>query len=103
MSLEITILSPDGSPEHILPVGVNTHHQFIERVRTRPKSILARMEDYYGDADFSSSELIEVSAEIDWFLEQSSSDEKLVKFLNAFKEFVELAKSLGKGIEVLAD
>jgi len=103
MSLEITILGSDGSPEHVLPVGVNTHHQFIERVRSKPKSILARMDDYYADAEFNSSELIQVSKEIDWLLEQSSSDENLVKFLNAFKAFVELAKSLSKDIEVLAD
>jgi len=103
MSLEITILGADGSPEHVLPVGVNTHHQFVECVRGKPNSMLARMEDYYGDAQFNVEELSTVKAEIDTLLDERPSDEKLLTFLTAFKEIVDLARSLNQPIEVLAD
>jgi hypothetical protein len=103
MSLEITILGADGSPEHVLPVGVNTHHQFAVRIRSKPDSILARMDDYDGDAQFTVNELSQVKAEIEVLLNEALSDEKLEKFLIAFNKIVELAQELKKPVEVLAD
>ena len=102
MSLDITILGPDGSPQHSVPVGVHSHEILMVAAECRGCSKLLRMADYYGDASFSFEELEGLREEIR-SVRPDLSAHVWETLCEPFLELVDLALRERAKIEAIAD
>ena len=102
MSLDIAILGPDGSSKKQMSIGVDDHHRLMQIVGARG-GLLARLNDYYADAEFEHSELEDLIAEAATVSNHCHDDQRLLSSLRGLAELAEAAKSEGKGLVAIAD
>lgn len=103
MSLDISILGENGSPKKQVSVGVDDHYRLMQVIGQKTNSLLARMRDYYEDAEFETTELESLIGEATDLRAQCREDERLRSFLTAFIELAETAKMEQKPLIVIAD
>ena len=103
MSLDIAILGADGSPKKQVSIGVDDHYRLTQLIRGMPNSLLARMNDYYADAEFENSELDALAEEVQSLLVRCRDDEGLIPFLNGLSELIVEAKEEQKPLLAIAD
>jgi len=101
MSLDIAILGADGSPKKQVSIGVNDHYRLTQLVGKN--GLLARLNDYYADAEFENAELDDLVREATALRAQCRDDEQLLSFLNGVVELAELAKREQRPLLAIAD
>jgi len=103
MSLEIAVLGTDGSPNQQVSIGVDDHSRLMQLVSRDAGSLLARLNDYYSDAEFENSELDRLVEEATALRTNCDEDGRLVAFLDALVQLAYAAKSEQKPLIVIAD
>ena len=101
MSLDIAILGADGSPKKQVSIGVDDHYRLTQLVGK--SGLLARLNDYYADAEFENAELDNLIQEVAALRARCRDDEHLVSFLNGLVELAELAKREQRPLLAVAD
>jgi hypothetical protein len=101
MSLDIAILGADGSPKKQVSIGVDDHHRLTQLIGE--SVLLARLNDYYSDAEFENAELDSLVREATALRERCRDDERLLSFLNGVVELAELAKREQRSLLAIAD
>lgn len=102
MSLDITILGADGFPKKEVSIGLDDHYRLMQLVG-ESNGLLARLNDYYADAEFETTELDSLIGEIATLCARCSDNERLLSFLDAFVEMAELAKREQRPLLAIAD
>jgi hypothetical protein len=101
MSLDITILGADGFPKRQVSIRVDDHYRLTQLVGK--SGLLARLNDYYTDAEFENAELDSLVREVTALRERCRDDERLVSFLNGVVGLAELAKREQRALLAIAD
>jgi len=91
----------DGSPKKQVSIGVDDHHQLMQLVGENC-GLLARLNNYYADAEFENAELDNLVREATE-LRAQCHDERLLSFLNGVVELAELAKREQRSLLAIAD
>lgn len=102
MSLDIAILGTDGSPKKQVSIGVDDHHRLTQLIG-QGGGLLARINDYYADAEFEHSELDGLTEEVRTLLVRCRDDKALLSFLNGLSELIVEAKQEQKPLLAIAD
>jgi len=102
MSLDIAILGPDGSPKKHVSIGVDDHYRLMQLVG-KSGGLLARLNDYYADAEFEHFELDCLAEEVRTLLIPCREDTALLSFLNGLSELIVEAKQEQKALLAIAD
>jgi hypothetical protein len=102
MSLDITMLDADGSPKQHVSISVDDHYQLMQLVSQTGGS-LARLKDYYEDAEFEQAELDDLSEEVEKLLLRCKEEKRLVSFLNGLLKLIVEAKNEQKPLLAIAD
>jgi hypothetical protein len=103
MSLDITILNSDGSPDEQVSVGVDDHYQLMQQAEKQSLLLLMRMRDYYQDADYNSDEVLLLSNELKILIEQHKSKSSFVPVATQLLNLAQIAIDRSKGIVAIAD
>lgn len=102
MSLDIAILGADGSPKDQVTIGMDEHHRLMQLIGGRD-GLLARLNDYYADAEYEHSELDGLIAEATSLAARCRDDERLYSILSELSKLSQNAKSVGEALVVIAD
>ena len=102
MSLDLTTLADDGTPENTIPLSIDLHHELIVGANKLGLYELLRLGDYYSDVEFLPSELPELSAQVEALRLKVSSD-NLRKTLKEFEKLISNAVLNQKVLHALAD
>jgi hypothetical protein len=102
MSLDIAILGADGSPKQQVSIGVDDHYRLMQLVG-KNGGLLARLDDYYADAEFQNTEIEGLVQEATELRERCCNDKQLLSFLNGLVELAELAKREQQPLLAIAD
>jgi hypothetical protein len=102
MSLDIAILDADGSPKKQVSIGVDDHYRLTQLI-AQSGGLLARLNDYYADAEFDYSELDGLAEEVRMLLARCRDDKALLSFLNGLSELIVEAKQEQKPLLAIAD
>jgi len=103
MSLDFTILDSNGAPEREVGIGVDTHYRLMRLTDQSEGSLLQRLNDYYADAQFDTSELESLLRELIRVREQCGQDEPLISVINDLIDLTEAARLEQKPLLVIAD
>jgi hypothetical protein len=103
MSLDIAILGADGCPKKQVSIGVDEHYRLTQIIGGMPDSLLARMNDFYADAEFENSDLDGLAVEVQSLLVRCKDDEGLIPFLKGLSELIVEAKKEQKPLLAIAD
>jgi len=103
MSLDIVILGADGAPKKQVSIGVDDHYRLTRLVGEDTGSLLARLNDYYADAEFAHAELARLAGEVTALRARCHDDKRLFSFLEALSELSEAAKLEQKPLVVITD
>ena len=103
MSLDFTILDSNGAPEREVGIGVDTHYRLMCLTDQSEGSLLQRLNDYYADAQFDTSELESLLRELIRVREQCGQDEPLISVINDLIDLTEAARLEQKPLLVIAD
>jgi hypothetical protein len=101
MSLDIAILGPEGSPKKQISIGADDHHRLMELIGG--KGLLARLNDYYADAEFEPSEVEDLMSEATALSIRCNNDKQLFSFLSGLIELCRIARSDGTSLVAIAD
>jgi hypothetical protein len=101
MSLDIAILGIDGIPTKVFSIGVEEHYNLMEIVNRN--NLLFRLNDYYNDSEFQTSELEDLENEVCAVQERCQDNSKLYSLLNDFVELIAEAKKREISIVAIAD
>lgn len=102
MSLDITILGADGAPKKQVGIGVDDHYRLTQLIG-QSGGLLARLNDYYADAEFEHSELDGLAEEVRTLRARCGDDKALLSFLKGFAELIAEAKQEQKPLLAIAD
>jgi hypothetical protein len=102
MSLDIAILGENGTLKTLVSIGADDHYRLMQLVNSRG-GLLARLKDYYADAEFEPSEMERLAVEVEDLISQSQNDDSLSSFLKAILGLTALAKSVQKPLIAIAD
>ncbi len=102
MSLDIAILSDDGRPLQSISLKPDQHFKLFGTLDRAIFPLLARLSDYYKDADFSLSELVGLKQELGLLLERLQQNEDAA-IVNSLTQLAQEALSQGKDLTVIAD
>jgi hypothetical protein len=100
MSLDFSILDTDGAPGAQVSIGVDAHHRLV---RLADGPLLARIADYYADAEFAFTELRGLVHEIETISARSADDAEVLRFLRALRLLASEATEGMRSIVVIAD
>jgi hypothetical protein len=79
------------------------HYRFTQIIGGKPDGLLARLNDYYVDAEFETTEVNSLAEEVRALLISCKDDERLFSFLNGLSELIEEAKQEQKPLVAIAD
>ena len=103
MSFDIAILGADGSPKKQVSIGVDDHHRLTQIIAGKAGSLLARVNYYYADGVFETTELDSLAEEVRTLLLRCKDDQGLLSFLNGLSELIVEAKQEQKPLVAIAD
>jgi hypothetical protein len=102
MAFDLTLLDIHGRPCASVSLSPNEHFAIIGQIEEGRYVLLARLRDYYRDADFVARELIALRAE----LEARRTEIEVDALGEKIREMIKLldnAISSGQGIAAIAD
>ena len=102
VSLDITILGPDGRPSEQVSIGLENHDQLMRSI-SRSDCMLKRLNDYYADAEFHNTELDSLIKELLIVREHGQNNEPFLLFLNSFIALAEQGKRKQLPLIAIAD
>ena len=86
-----------------MSIGVEDHHSLMQLLSGTGGGLLARLQDYYADSEFESTELEGLIDEVYALRLRCLKDEGLIPILNALIEISHEAKLERKPLVVVAD
>lgn len=101
MSLDIAILGPDGGPAREVRVGVDEHARLMMLAEGLP--LVSRLEDYYEDAEYASSEIPSLLTELLELRALSDGSPGLRKLLDELVELMQEVAARSAPISAIAD
>lgn len=101
MSLDIAILGPDGGPAREVRVGVDQHARLMMLGEGLP--LVSRLEDYYEDAEYASSEVPALLTELLELRALSEGSPDLRELLDELVALVQEAAASSAPISAIAD
>lgn len=102
MSLDITVIDKAGSHLKQVSIGVDDHYRLMQLVG-KDGGLLARLEDYYADAELQNNELGRLIKEVISFRSKCNNDKQLFLFLGGLVELAEFAKHEQHSLLAIAD
>lgn len=102
MSLDFTVLGPNGSPEKTVSIGVDLHHEFITTAANIGLTTLQAFKEYYEDSEIEITGLLRLAEEVAQLRAQTSSIE-LQRFLDSLRGLITYAMSKGQTLHAIAD
>ena len=102
MSLDIAILGAEGIPKKHVSIGVDDHSRLMQLVG-ESDGLLARLNDYYADAEFENAELDNLVQEAAALRTRCRDDGRLLLFLNGVIDLAELAKREQRPLLAISD
>jgi len=101
MSLTICTLGPDGVPDDELDIGGHTHELLQDEATRLGLVLLARMHEYYDDAEYSANELPSLIREAEAIRDRG--DERIAPWLANLIALTSRAMQKNVGLEVISD
>ena len=102
MSLDFAVLGQNGSPEMMVPLGADLHHEFVTNAAGLGLARFQKFEDYYEDAEIAVSDLPSLAEQVATFRTRTDSSD-LKRFLDDLSGLIAYAMSNGKALHTIAD
>jgi hypothetical protein len=103
MSLDLSILGPDGRPCEEVPLAVQEHSYIILAAQRLGLDYMLRMSDYYADTEYSRDEIPMLIGEIQILQRSDMLNEAEMDRLRWCKELCEHAIAKNCPVRVIAD
>ena len=103
MSLDLTILGDDMRPLRCVRIHVDDHYRLVGFAAERRLPLIARMEDYYEDANIAAEELPAFIDEIAVLKTHLPATDPLHRLLDDMHSIAEEAMQTGRALDVIAD
>ncbi len=103
MSLDITILDSEGYPTEKVSVGVDDHHQLMQKAKEQSLLLLTRMSDYYQDAEYNLDEVLLLSKELKNLIEHYNNKSSYLLVAKQLLNLTQTAIDRSEGIVTIAD
>ena len=103
MSLDLTIPRDDGTPGESVPVGVDQHGRLMAIAMQMQLEILARLADYYEDAEFAPNELAALGQACARIYEECREDPEIATLAARIGRLAKLANDSRCAVWAIAD
>jgi hypothetical protein len=103
MALDISIMSPDGSPAETVSLSTDEHQHLMQTAQRMGLDLIARMYDYYKDTHYSMYELPMLVAEMRILLKSNMLSETAVDRLTGLKDLCEYAIAINCPVAAISD
>ena len=101
MALTICTVGPDGVPDDELDIGGHTHELVQEEAARLGLFLLARMHEYYDDAEYSVEEVPSLIREAEALRDHGS--DRIAPWLTNLIALASRAVQKNLGLEVISD
>lgn len=103
MTLDLSVLGRDGTPELTLSIGVELHHELMAEASRRNLSAFQAFTDYYADTDIAAIDLLHLAEQEVMALKLLTTSVELRIFLENFGKLIAHTASNDKAIHTIAD
>ena len=102
MSLDFAVLGQNGSPERMVPLDADLHHEFVTAAAGLGLARFKEFDDYYEDAEIALSDLPSLAEQVATFRTRTGSSD-LKRFLDDLSGLIAYAMFTGKVLHTIAD
>ena len=99
--MDVAILGVDGKPKKSVSLDIDSHSDIVE-IANEQYLMIARIRDYYEDAEFSVSELTQLRDELFQVLKKISSPNSKSKIIEILA-VIDEAKKKNQAVHFIAD